>query len=93
MATKVQQKIPPGMRVQVPQTNLPNRKEPLKSQNATAKPLGSPTKQDVGCFKEAVGFGAVTGSRRIPSCTPTPAPVLPGVTWGLPDTRQQLKSF
>lgn len=40
----------------VPQTQLPNGKESLKSQTATAKPLGFPTK-DVGSFREDVGLG------------------------------------
>lgn len=54
---KVQQEIPTGMTVQVPQTKIPSGKEPLNSQTAMAKPLGFPTKQDIGSFRKIKGWG------------------------------------
>lgn len=50
----MQQTIPTGVTVQVPQTKFPSGKETLKSKTAMAKSLGFPAKQDAGCFKEDV---------------------------------------
>lgn len=58
---------------QVLQTKLPNGKEPLNSQIVTAKPLGFPTEQDVGCFQEDVGLElSQVEEKFLPACPHCP---------------------
>lgn len=81
MGTKVQQEIPTGTTVQVSQTKIPSGKEPLNPHISVAKPLGFPTKQDVGCFNEDKGLGLSH-----PFLMPTLPLALPGATWASPGT-------
>lgn len=71
MGIKVQQEIPTGKTIQEPQTKIPSGKEPLNSQIAVEKPLGSPTKHDVGFFREDKGLGlSQVEERSLPDAHP-----------------------